>query len=236
MTLFDQGRESPFDLNTFFRDGYSITRLGKPTADRLLQIMDRQEYTDEDEPYGLDNPSSIAFSHTWGDMQHPKAPSWDKKEAFNQAPLELQEFWNEAAKSDYFKWFTDLYGDFTHLTIMAHRYTKGDGMGFHHDVLDATWLLNLIYLVDEPFDEEDGGYLGVGRCIVNPDCVPIKGTETEILKVIPTHGLMLTLNNRNPSVLHRVQKMVSDKVRRVIVCQMGYIESILHREALSHER
>jgi hypothetical protein len=114
---------------------------------------------------------------------------------------------------------------------MAHRYVTGDGMGFHNDVLDATWLLNLVYLVDHPFIEQDGGFLGVGRCMVNSECTSIKGTESEILRVIPSHGLMMTLNNRNPSVLHRVEKLVSNKVRRVLVCQMGYIESILYKES-----
>jgi len=221
-----------FNLNSFFRDGYSLTYLDQQTSDRLLTLIDRQEFVDEDDPDGLDNPSSLSFDYTWAGLKQPQAPTWDKKNPFNEVPQDLKDFWIDLAKGSYFRWFTDLYGDFTHLSIMVHRYVSGDGMGFHHDVLDSTWLLNLIYLVDEPFYEADGGYLGVGHCVVNSECVPIRGTEQEILRVVPSHGLMVTLNNRNPSVLHRVEKLISNKTRRVLVCQMGYIENVIHKEGL----
>jgi hypothetical protein len=219
-----------FDLNSFFKNGFSITHLSKETADRLRTVIDEEVFEDEEDIYGLDNPSSVVFEHTWKGLKHPQAPQWDKKSPFNKVPPELYDFWVETAKSSYFKWFTDLYGDFTHLTVMVHRYVRGDGMGFHNDTSDATWLLNLIYLTDEPFVIEDGGYLGLGRCVVDANCIPIRGTESEIIKIVPEHGLMVTLNNRDPSLLHRVEKLISGKVRRVAVCQMGYIESVLHKE------
>ena len=226
--------QGQFNLDQFFRQGFTSTFIEKEKADELLGYMKAQKYVHEDDLYTLDNDASVALSKSWQGIVHPQCPEWDKKSPFNSAPAVFRDFWFDAARSSYFKFFTDIWGDFTQQTVMAHRYVKGDGMGWHYDTTDTTWLLNLIYLTDQTWTKEDGGYLGVGRGRITSDGIPKPETVQTVAEFIPQHGLLVTLDNSNPKVLHRVQSMTAEKERFVLVGQFGYIENTLSKEKRKH--
>ena len=219
-----------FNLNNFFRDGFTVTKIDIEQADNLLSFIKRDNYIDEEDVYTLDNPSSMALEESWKGVIHPKAPVWDKKSPFNSAPETFQEFWKNLSESDYFSWFPKLYGSFTHRTIMAHKYTKNDGMGWHYDVTDATLLLNILYLSEDVWELKDGGYLEIGHCNVNGKGIPLKNTVESKIKVLPNHGTLVTISNYNPSVLHKVEKIFSSKTRYALVCQLGYFNNVINKE------
>jgi len=223
-----------FNHDLFYRQGFTSTFIEKNVADQLLQTMKAQSYVHEDDVYSLDNQASVALSKSWNGVVHPRCPDWDKKSPFNSPPSVFKDFWFEAARGPYFKFFTDVWGDFSQQTVMAHRYLRGDGMGWHYDVTDTTWLLNLIYLTDQEFLHEDGGYLGIGRCKITNEGIPMPETVETQAEFVPMHGLLVTIDNTNPKILHRVQKMVTEKERFVLVGQLGYIENTLNKEKRKH--
>jgi hypothetical protein len=225
-----------FNLNNFFRDGFTFTKIDELEADQLLQAIKRDEYIEEEDVYSLDNPSSVALKDSWDGVIHPKAPSWDKKSPFNSAPNLFHDFWKNLSESEYFSWFPKLYGSFTHRTIMAHKYNKDDGMGWHYDVTDATLLLNILYLTDDTWNLEDGGYLEVGHCNITGKGIPIKDTVESKIKILPNHGTLVTISNYNPSVLHKVEKLFSDKTRYALVCQLGYFNNVINKETKKYVR
>lgn len=219
-----------FDLERFWRDGYTVTKIDRDIADELLSGIEAQSYVDEPDAYELDNPASVSLAKSWEGIRHPQAPDWDKKSPFNTGPDLFKEFWSEVAFSEYFEWFTQLYGNFTQQSVMVHKYMRNEGMGWHYDVPDATMALNILYLTRDTFTEEDGGYLGVGHCSVDSEGVPVADSVIEVERVLPNHGTLVTLNNMNPKILHRVQKLVAPKSRFSLVCQFGYIGNVLHKE------
>jgi hypothetical protein len=214
------------DLNNYFKYGYSVSSIPKEWADTLLQWMDSEQYAKEADEYGLDNPSSVALSDSWQGVRHPEAPDWDKKQAFCATPKHWKEFWQKFSESEYFDWWRNLYGDFTFRHVMAHKYVKSDGMGWHYDVKDASFMINLIYLSRDTWTIDDGGYIELGHCNVTDRGIPIHGTVQSITKIPPNHGTIVTMTNMNPSILHRVEKLKTDKVRYVAVCQLGYIGNV----------
>lgn len=224
----------PLNLDLFYSQGFTATLIDRDIANGLLWELQKQKYTQEDDLYTLDNESSVALADSWKGIVHPQCPEWDKKSPFNSAPAPFKDFWFDVAKN-YFKFFTNIWGDFTQQTVMAHRYVKGDGMGWHYDVRDTTWFLNLLYLTEQEFTKEDGGYLGIGRCKVDHNGVPKTSEVQTLAEFVPVHGLLVTIDNTNPKILHRVEKMVSEKERFVLVGQFGYIENTLHKERKANE-
>lgn len=221
-----------FDIDKFWLHGYAVTKIEDPILDKLLAQIESERYVDEPGSYELDNPASVSLAQSWEGIRHPQAPAWDKKSPFNSSPEIFDEFWQSLAFSDYFKWFTQLYGNFTHKTVMVHKYMKQEGMGWHYDVTDSTLTLNILYLTRDTFTHSDGGYLGIGHCNVTPEGTPIKESVREVDRILPNHGVMVTINNMNPKVLHRVEKLVAAKSRYSLVCQFGYIGNVLHKERM----
>jgi len=113
------------------------------------------------------------------------------------------------------------YGNFSTTHIMVHRYKKSNAMNWHHDVFDRSIVLALAYISDDSFTEIDGGVLEIGRCCVDSSGTPI-GQPIVVSRHLPNTGVIVLINNTDPTLLHRVTPVTTQKIRTVVSCQLGF--------------
>jgi hypothetical protein len=188
------------DINLFFKFGYCVEQINKSDADLLLKEAKKLNYSYEEKSEGyLRNQTSLNF--------------------YNRA---IDYYWDKQLNSyTFFK----LFGKFSFKNIIAHRYEKGEAMETHHDVLDRSFILSILYLTDETFCPEDGGELVISRCEILNDG-KIKSPAKILKKISPNHGTLVTINNLNPCILHEVYTVKSEKTRIALSCQTGFLEHL----------
>jgi len=216
--------EGRLDLNSFFRKGYAVTRVSQATADFLLTCVENQPFVEGDGYYASESFGAPLISR-W------EAPFIIPAEN-KTAPNALNTFWMEAAQSPYFSWFRETFGDFSQGCPMINYFRQGDGMVWHTDGLDGTFMTNCLYLTKDIFDLEDGGYLGVGRGEWMDTSKPIQSFN----KILTNHGVLVSINNLDCSNLHRVEKLLSDKQRLTLLFHFGYAEHTVTKARLKHLR
>lgn len=204
-----------FDLDHFHTFGYTSSFLDPDTSDAVQALMHIQEWTQE-----VYNPPNAV------------SDSWVGKNGYNHPPLYANEripqcralysAWDQVVQSGYFKFFTDTWGAFNKSVVKALRFSKGDALGWHYDLDDHAKLLNLVYFTGEPFTRTDGGHLSIGRCKVDEFGLPEVSTIELMAEFIPQNGLIVTIDNTNPKILHKVEKLISDKERFVLSGKLGW--------------
>lgn len=200
------------NIGELFKKGYTISRIGPNRATHFLEEVKKQTFV-------------VSQDYRDPEMSAPMITDWDAKvdgpvvKAHN-APFAFNWIWDVFGDSE---WFKSSFGKFTNGSVIVNKYRPGDGMGWHYDVPDATFLQTMIYLGDSDFIETDGGGLEIGRCRVTSNGLPIKDSIIPVETVLPNHGTVVTILNTAPTLLHRVLPLNSPKSRFTIVCRYGYI-------------
>jgi hypothetical protein len=212
--------EGKFNTSLFFKKGFCTATVNREMSDYLLRVLRQQNLVEGDGVYS---------------SEHFRAPLISKFESNKiipsenpKAPIELIHFFNDIKKDSFFKPVRELLGDFTQGCPMINHYRKGDGMVWHTDALDATAITGCLYLTEDVFNFEDGGWLGVGKEI-NKNIVIFD-------KILPNHGVLVLINNLDPTNLHRVDPVVSEKERNTLLFHLGYAEHTLSKNRLKDVR
>jgi len=240
--------DDEFDLDHFFSKGFVVRKLKKENSDKLLNCLKSEVFIEADnvfdvyesknylasngqviEPdFNVDLKKSLSFD--WKEVKHPdiwingvNGPHSSEK-PFNNYPEMFTEFWLDVENS--MDWFTSIYGNFTHRYMLAHKYKLNHSLGWHHDLSDSTWFNNILYLGDSDFTKNDGGYLSISDCSIDDKGLP-KEIISILAEVLPNHGTLITIDNMNPRLLHKVHPMKCDKERFTLSCQFGYIDNIM---------
>jgi hypothetical protein len=223
------------DLNDFFNKGYAVSKINIDIADNLLKKIRNQKFnypsvisSDEHPVYHTDTglfycecvtPFTVPEGENLSSPQMGMGFAEDDKPYFN-------DFWSNLSKENYFKPLTQHFGDFSQLSKQMMKYSKNDGLSWHYDFRDASFLINMIYLTEETFTESDGGYVEFGVCEYTGEIEKEKVIPTG--KIFPNHGVMVTANNLNPNFVHRVPALKTDKKRYSLICQFGYSANVLY--------
>lgn len=190
------------DVTRYYRDGFTTTIL---PAEMLADITFEAR------------------------LQNFRPESKNHPEVFfpseNQTPA-IWKFWKELSQSSYYDYLRNIWGDFTYFYPWTYKYSPDQQVPFHHDLERGMKVLNILYLTFESFEETDGGYLKVARLkrqLPSPNLYELeKGDVVKEWKVIPNNGVLVTLNNINPLVVHGVEKLVALKDRYTLSCMFGH--------------
>lgn len=169
-------------------------------------------------------------------------PVWDRE--YHERDLDVYvkgrqsylEFFQEVVKSDYFDYWRHVYGDFDEIHININKVDQTGEMPWHFDGYDGTFLQLLCYPNMDDFTEDDGGLLLVGRpdTLYNEsDPMPHWHPKSSLDKIltsnvevtqrfIPNTNQIVVLNNSDPSFVHKVTRLTSDKTRYTIIATLGY--------------
>ncbi len=217
-----------FDIHKFFKDGYAVTRIDLEVADYFLEQVRSQVYVTGDGYY-----ASAGY-------EAPLISKWEASHtltAYNEeAPKIFKTFWEGLSNSKYFNCFTEYFGPFSQGSPMINNYAKNSGMVWHSDSYDSTFMTNILYLTKDVFDETDGGYLGIGKAKLNRHGGIDEKTIEEIDRILPNHGIMVTINNLDFTKLHRVEELKVKKERYSLLCHLGYMEHTLTQNRLKEIR
>lgn len=215
--------ESQLDICKFFRKGYFETRI---VSDFWInQIKAQMEM--EDFENRIPNPDKPMGRYD--EVYQLQKPSWDQGRPSNEPPEVYKQFFDEISKDKAFSWFHQTLGPFSHKTIMTTRIKKEGGIGFHQDVKESTAVIALLYLTDSDFSLEDGGYLELARVgKLKPTSMPDSEMVPFDSPILPKDGRFVILNNFDPTFVHRVSQIVSEKSRYTISCQLGWLSNVSH--------
>jgi hypothetical protein len=213
------------NINHFFNYGYSVSQIPVELADALLETVRKQNYSVCDGTYKSNLEAPLLAS--WNSELLPKTSN------IGETPPILESLQAILKEMGFLNWFEINFGVFSQFSVMVNKFSKNNGMIWHNDHLDSTFLSVLIYLSKDIFEENDGGYLELGR-IYNTDYVmdarPPSEEVSLLRSVLPNHGTIVLLNNTQITSVHRVEKMISDKERYTILCHFGYWQNIVHKK------
>ena len=225
------------NLNEFFNQGYTVSSINLDLADILLQKVKRQYFkypsvlSETEHPvYRTDTNlfyCECVTSFTLPEGENVSSPQMGM-EFLEEDKKFFNDFWKDLEKESYFRSLTNSTGTFSQLSKQIMHYNKNDGLSWHYDFKDASFMINMIYLTDEVFTEEDGSYLEFGVCYYKENEDIKKENVTTIGKIIPKHGLIVTANNMNPNFVHRVPFLKTNKQRYSLICQFGYSTNVLY--------
>jgi hypothetical protein len=237
----------------FYMNGFSVLTISRATADHLFEVVQDEAFLPVSDIFDVYASKTVntksgvaiepefnvkvreALSPFWKDIKHPDIwgdgvnGDFKKVNPFVKYPEVLSDFWDEFAK-DHFKWFAQTWGPFDHKYLLAHQYSSGQSLGFHHDLSDSTILNCIGYLGDSDYTEEDGGYLEVAECDVDSSGLPMPETVKPLRRILPNHGTIVVMDNTNPRLLHRVEPLKRKKRRFTLSCQFGYLRNILTKK------
>ena len=202
-------------FNDFFVKGFDISPIDKTFIDHLAGYV----YS---EKFGT------------GTYLGVENPLWDRDyqeldENFYASQQKYVDLIKELLKKDYFKYWTEIYGDFSFFKVSINKMQPGSSMDWHWDGFDGTFLQLLFYL--QPL--EQGQFeVGIAKDVqVNqtdslPHWQPDKGLNyichdvQSTGKIDITNGKMIVLNNYNPKFVHRVNE--TNALRYSVIVSCGY--------------
>ena len=169
-------------------------------------------------------------------------PIWDREYNEREDPIYIEgrqpylEFFKEVINHPYFDYWKHVYGEFDEIHVNVNKVTAGGEMPWHFDGYDGTLLQLLCYPNMDDFSPEDGGHLLVGRPDTlfkegdpMPHWVPEKSLDdiltpnVEITqRFVPNRNQIVVLNNSDPSFVHRVTQLKSDKTRYTVIATLGF--------------
>jgi hypothetical protein len=188
------------DIKKFFSEGYTVAAVDQAFADDLLQNIRLKDFS-----------CSVQERAGWKD---PKVAHWE-----HGNPSIFHLYWSYLSSSSYFTFFHRHFGTFSQGLPMSNRFSSGEGMAWHGDYYDGSFMTTMLYLSGDSYTEEDGGYLSLGMRL------SFDSEEVfEIDKVLPNHGTLVVVNNLNPMFQHKVTPLVSNKERFTVMCHFGFID------------
>jgi hypothetical protein len=198
------------DADAFFNQGYVVNKINTTIADELLAFLKTEIFQDHSGVYVQNQPPSIV--------------SWSYQE--NKTPPRINDFWKNLATSEFFDLFSVNYGDFSHLKMSAHRYSKNQTLLWHHDFHEALPINNILYLSDKEVTYDDGAVLEIGRWRPDRNGWGQQKEVKKIASILPQHATLVTLFNMNPTIVHSVTPLQTNYARFSLICRMGYSENI----------
>jgi len=244
-----------FNLDEFFDRGFTTSQIETDVADELLAALKNEPFVAPESVFGGDiydtkevdtgygavvEPTfnvrlKKALEFDWVGSRHPLI--WEKgmngkddPSLFTSYPEVFQLFWNELVDRN-LHWFTKTYGRFSRFGMLAHKYEVGQGLGWHHDLSDSTWVNCILYLGEKEFPSNSGGYLTVAGCSLNKEGIPVMEKGVFRSRTIsPSHGTIVFLDNRKPNLLHKVPVLEKPLERYTLSCQLGYIENLMAKK------
>lgn len=203
-----------FDLEAYFTRGFTVTQVDLKICDLLLEHVKGETFREE---------SKLKPTN-------PLLPAWDTGERkgtqHNHPPRYISDFWNKVALQDYYSYFHLIYGEFSQLNMMLQKYVKGTKIGWHQDVHEGVHITNVLYLSDDAFSEEDGGFLKLGTWSLDDRYWGIEESVQPLWNVAPAHGTLVSLCNVVPTFCHSVVEMLAEKSRYSLICRFGYEENV----------
>lgn len=220
------------DLRSLFQKGYSVTKIEKSLADKVLEAMPRQTFKYPDKITQKEHPmyhsdTGLFYCECVTPFTSDQPPLMGR--GFHEGDLDFfTEFWGLISSSETYKWYRESFGPVTRFSKQMHDFKKGESLGFHFDYKDATPFINILYVGDDDFTEGDGGYLEVGKCRVTDGFEIIRDSIEVTGRIFPNHGTLVTLNNMTPYFVHSVARLMSSKKRYSFICQFGHKENELY--------
>jgi hypothetical protein len=219
-------------LKELFSHGFVVSSLSKKTADRMLEIIENQNFlsiqgADVYQQHREFKDRHLSFPEIWSNQGRAVQAfdDWDY-------PQELKDIWQDL-KFKYLSGFEGLVGNFDHTCMLAHRFSEGQQIGYHSDTIEATFFGLIAYLGDSDFTENDGGYLRLGRASLDSQGKILTGSSLqkwlnadgniiEFGKVFPNHGTLVILSNIDPTFVHAVEPLRTQKRRFTHACRFGF--------------
>lgn len=221
--------DTHFDLNHFFKYGYTVTQLSPALADYMLRLIEAEKFKHVDQEEIYVTYRRIASYHPEIAKRYPEM--WTENDVHVQAFDKIKwkdvytHFWNDVLQQEYFSWFKSSFGVFSSFGMLAHKFNAGEELGWHRDLIEATYFGNILYLGDDDYTKDDGGYLRVGRVKLDDKNSPRLDTLEVLGEILPNHGTLVTVTNLDPCILHDVVKLQTDKRRYTHGCRFGFIEN-----------
>lgn len=110
------------------------------------------------------------------------------------------------------------YGD----NISLFSAPKAHFMEAHSDCADASPVIVIVYLRDEPWEETDGGLVSVIRAKIDGSKV-VRDERFSPVSMAPEHGSVIVLNNTSPKFQHQVSEVLSDRKRYSIIFNLSML-------------
>lgn len=226
------------NLTDFFTKGYAVTSIDLPLADELLERIKSQSFRHPDKKTTKEHPnyhldSGLFYCDCVTEFSLPKGYGDNTPKmgmGFQEESIPyFNSFWDRVADQPYFSYFQKTFGKFSQLSKQMNYYSSpGEGLSWHTDHRDATFLTNIITLTENEFTEADGGYLEFGVAPIDGSSEFIASKITSLGKAIPTHGTLITINNMVPGFLHAVPALTSFKSRYSLISQFGFSGNVMH--------
>lgn len=203
------------DLNSFFENGYDTSTIDRSFIDHL---------------------AGYVFSEQFGSGTYPgvENPIWDRDYQdldfnFYKSQEKYVDLIKDLLKQNYFKYWNEIYGNFSFFKVSINKMQPGSSMDWHWDGFDGTFIQLLFYL--QPLQQ---GQFEVGIAnkiqVKNTDSFPhwqpskglnyIGGDVKSTGKININNDTMIILNNQNPKFVHRVNE--TDQLRYSVIASCGY--------------
>lgn len=215
------------NLSDYFHKGYTTTFLSD--VEELIPFLKTQNWHKVENSY-----QEFADKNTF---EIPLSADWDFKSHQNKVPEILYESLKDLASSGYYDWFTQIYGNFTQITVMLTKMERGVGYEWYQDTKLGAFNGNLLVITPDTFDESDGGQISIGICDSTPSGKPMTDTIISLEHFVPKNGLMVTNYNINPNVIRKISPLNCDKELYILHFYFGYVENTLMKEMnVSHSQ
>lgn len=209
------------DLCNFFREGFYLRQLDPDTSTGLLEITRSTDFIKSEDYRDVGyKPPLIA---NWDDLNDPIV-------AAHNCDPRLREYWG--LFRGMLSPLETLFGAFDTGSVLINKFPSGHGMNWHSDTVDTTFVQMLVYLTKDPFSRQDGGYLQVAEGPVNENGVVDKTSLVSKQDILPNNGTIVVMNNLMPTMVHRVEPLVSLKERITVVFRYGFMANTLTRRRL----
>lgn len=223
---------SRFNLNDFFKHGYTVTQLDVKLADQVLEWVEAEKFDKLSQRViykdrAVEEEMGKSYPSLWTVDGEP-TQAFDRitwKETYTN-------FWNEVLQDDYFSFFRKTFGNFSNFCMLGHEFKAGDELGWHRDLIESTYFGNILYLGDNDYTRDDGGYLRIGRTQLDSTGLPLIRSLKIVGEVLPNHGTMVTISNMNPCILHDVVQLKNQKKRYTHACRFGFMENRLAKKKM----
>jgi len=213
------------NFNDLYKKGADIVDVD-PSFSAMLFSMLMSETFGTESSYG-----SIVQNPVWDREYHQR-----DQDVYIKGRQQYLEFFQDIVQLPYFDYWRHVYGDFDEIHVNINKVSQGGGLPWHFDGYDGTLLQILCYPNMDDFTEEDGGELLVGRpdILWKPgDPMPHWRPETSLDDILtdkveitqrytPHRNKIIILNNNDPSFVHKVTELTSDKTRYTVIATLGY--------------
>lgn len=231
-------RDPEINLTDLFTKGFTVTSLDLSRADDALANLKLQTFKHPDRQTTKEHPnyhmdSGLFYCDCVTEFSKPKGygantPRMGMGFREDSIPY-FNSFWDQVAAQPYFNYFRNNFGPFSQLSKQMNFYSEpGEGLSWHNDYQDASFMINIITLTDDNFEEADGAFLEFGKATLGESNQFIPESIKPVGKVIPKHGTLVTINNMVPGFLHTVAALTQPKSRYSLICQFGFSSNVMH--------